>query len=52
MKSFNKSLYFLFGGIFLFSSCEDFLNKEPIDAVTPETYLMTDGQMPIWELMH
>ena len=45
MKSFNKSLYFLFGGIFLFSSCEDFLNKEPIDAVTPETYLMTDADL-------
>lgn len=45
MKSINKYIVSLTSSLLLFSSCEDFLNKEPIDAVTPETYLMTDADL-------
>lgn len=43
----NKYTLILAGGLSLFmmTSCNDFLDREPLDAITPETFLWNDADM-------
>lgn len=50
MKLFNKYAFLLTGSLMLLSSCNDYLDKEPIDAVTPDTYLRTDADLGAYAL--
>ncbi|CAK7083975.1 MAG: hypothetical protein PARBA_03724 [Parabacteroides sp.] len=50
MKVFNKYTVLLAGGLMLLSSCNDYLNKEPIDAITPETYLYSEADLGSYAL--
>ena len=35
----------LLAGASLLTSCEDFLDREPLDSVTPDTYLKNESQL-------
>lgn len=51
MKLFNKYIILLAIGMVVFSSCsKDFLDKEPIDQVTPDNYLWTDADLGAYAL--
>lgn len=50
MKAFNKYILLLAGGLTLLSSCNDFLDKMPLDAVTPDTYLRTADDLAAYAL--
>lgn len=41
----NKYTLLLAGSLAFMSSCNDFLDKEPLDAITPETFLWNDADM-------
>lgn len=45
MKLLIKYTFVLVSGLMFFSSCDDFLDKQPIDAVTPNTYLRSDADL-------
>ena len=38
-------LLIILGCVILFSSCEDFLNKEPLDQLSPAEYLTTESNI-------
>lgn len=50
MKLFNKYAMLLAGSLMLLPSCNDFLDKTPIDAVTPDTYLWSDADLGAYAL--
>lgn len=50
MKLFNKYAILLAGSLMLLPSCNDFLDKTPIDAVTPDTYLWSDADLGAYAL--
>lgn len=50
MKLVNKYIFLLAGSLMLLPSCNDFLDKEPIDTVTPDNFLMTDGDLSAYAL--
>lgn len=45
-----KYILLLVGGLFALSSCNDFLDIEPLDQVTPDTYLFTDADLSAYAL--
>lgn len=45
-----KYILLLVGGLLALSSCNDFLDKEPLDQVTPDTYLLTDADLSAYAL--
>lgn len=45
-----KHILLLAGGLLTLSSCNDFLDKEPLDQVTPNTYLWTDADLSAYAL--
>lgn len=49
MKSIKYALL-LAGGLVMLSSCNDYLDREPLDAVTPNTYLWTDADLSAYAL--
>lgn len=49
MKILNKYAVILVGGMMI-SSCNDFLDKNPIDSVTPDTYLWSDADLSAYAL--
>lgn len=50
MKLFNKYIALLVVNLISLSSCNDFLDKEPIDTVTPDTYLWSDADLGAYAL--
>lgn len=51
MKLFNKHIVLLAISMVVFSSCsKDFLDREPIDQVTPDNYLWTDADLGAYAL--
>ena len=50
MKLFNKYAILLAGSLMLLPSCNDFLDKTPIAAVTPDTYLWSDADLGAYAL--
>ncbi|WP_430811001.1 MULTISPECIES: RagB/SusD family nutrient uptake outer membrane protein [unclassified Carboxylicivirga] len=50
MKLFNKYTLLSLVTVVLMSSCNDFLDREPIDQVTPDTYLRTDADLGAYAL--
>lgn len=51
MKSFNKHLFLLAISLVFFSSCEkDFLDRKPIDQITPDSYLRSDADLGAYAL--
>ena len=38
MKKIIKYLFLLTGGSFILASCNDFLDREPLDSVTPDNF--------------
>lgn len=49
MKSIKYTLL-LAGGLIMLSSCNDFLDRNPLDQVTPSTYLWTDADLSAYAL--
>jgi len=45
MKTLNKYLFILAGGLVGLTSCNDFLDLEPLDKVTPNNYLWTEADL-------
>ena len=45
MKTLNKYLFILAGGLVGLSSCNDFLDLEPLDKVTPNNYLWSEADL-------
>ncbi len=45
MKTLNKYLFILAGGLIGLTSCNDFLDLEPLDKVTPNNYLWTEADL-------
>ncbi|MEG1616718.1 MAG: RagB/SusD family nutrient uptake outer membrane protein [Bacteroidales bacterium] len=52
MNFLNKKLAysFLMLGAMSFTSCEDFLTREPLDQITPEQYLRTEADLATYSL--
>ena len=50
MKLFNKYAILLASSLMLLPSCNDFLDKTPIAAVTPDTYLWSDADLGAYAL--
>ena len=46
MKKIIKYLFLLTGGSFILASCNDFLDREPLDSVTPDNFFFTENLMP------
>ena len=40
----------LLAGASLLTSCEDFLDREPLDSVTPDTYLKNESQLAAYAI--
>ncbi|MBS2210966.1 RagB/SusD family nutrient uptake outer membrane protein [Carboxylicivirga mesophila] len=53
-KNTIKLFAYLLGGLALgaFSSCNDFLDREPLDQVTPEVYLNAEDQLAAYAIAH
>lgn len=45
MKTLNKYLFILAGGLIGLSSCNDFLDLDPLDKVTPNNYLWSEADL-------
>ena len=45
MKAIYKSVALLFGAMSLFSSCEDFLTRDPQDSYLLEDFLNSDAKL-------
>lgn len=43
----NKYTLLLAGSLAFMSSCNDFLDKEPLDAITPETFLWNEDRKSV-----
>lgn len=52
MKAFGKYLFILAGGLTTLSSCNDFLDMEPLDAVTPETFFYSVSDYAAYAVAH
>ncbi|MCS2536339.1 RagB/SusD family nutrient uptake outer membrane protein [Bacteroides fragilis] len=44
MKKIIQYLFLLAGGSFILSSCNDFLDKEPLDSVTPDNFFFNEEE--------
>lgn len=52
MKTFTKYLLLLAGGAFALSSCNDFLDREPLDSVTPQDFFWTENDLAAYAVKH
>jgi len=53
MKKYNNKLFFYYVGVLslaLLSSCNDFLDRAPLDQVTPEVYLNAEDQLAAYAI--
>ena len=47
MKKIIKYLFLLTGGSFILTSCNDFLDREPLDSVTPDNFFFTENDLAL-----
>lgn len=47
-----KYLFLLTGGSFILASCNDFLDREPLDSVTPDNFFFTENDLAAYAVKH
>jgi len=53
MKAFNKYIILpLMVSLLVLTSCNDFLDREPLDEVTPDKYLWSDSELASYAVKH
>lgn len=52
MKTLTKYLLLLAGGMIGFSSCNDFLERTPLDSVTPDLFFGTENDLAAYAVKH
>lgn len=52
MKKIIKYLFLLIGGSFILASCNDFLDREPLDSVTPDNLFFTENDLAAYAVKH
>ena len=52
MKKIIKYLFLLTGGSFILASCNDFLDREPLDSVTPDNFFFTENDLAAYAVKH
>ena len=52
MKKIIQYLFLLAGGSFILSSCNDFLDKEPLDSVTPDNFFFNESDLAAYAVKH
>lgn len=52
MKKIIKYLFLLTGGSFILTSCNDFLDREPLDSVTPDNFFFTENDLAAYAVKH
>lgn len=52
MKSLAKYMLLILGGTMVLSSCDDFLDKQPLDSVTPNTFFYTENDIAAYAVKH
>ncbi|MCC8171018.1 MAG: RagB/SusD family nutrient uptake outer membrane protein [Parabacteroides sp.] len=52
MKTVNKPIFWLALGLVALSSCNDFLDREPLDRVTPDNFLWTEDDLASYAVKH
>lgn len=52
MKALTRYLFLLAGGLTTLSSCNDFLDREPLDEVTPETFFYNENDLAAYAVKH
>lgn len=52
MKKFTKYLFILAGGVIGLSSCNDFLERTPLDSVTPDNFFGTESDLAAYAVKH
>lgn len=52
MKKIIQNILFLVGGGILLLSCNDFLDREPLDSVTPDNFFYTENDLAAYAVKH
>ena len=52
MKKIFQYLFLLTGGSLILSSCNDFLDREPLDSVTPDNFFFTENDLAAYAVKH
>lgn len=52
MKTWNKYLLLLAGGLVGLTSCNDFLDRQPLDQVTPDNFLKSELDLAAYAIKH
>lgn len=52
MKNFAKYLFLMAGSCIVLPSCNDFLDREPLDSVTPDKFFQTEGNLAAYAVKH
>ena len=52
MKKIIQYLFLLAGGSFILSSCNDFLDKEPLDSVIPDNFFFNESDLAAYAVKH
>ncbi len=52
MKTWNKYLTIILGGLLGLTSCNDFLDLKPLDKITPDNFLWTESDLASYAVKH
>lgn len=52
MKNFAKYIFLIMGSSMLLPSCNDFLDREPLDSVTPADFFKNEGDLAAYAVKH
>lgn len=52
MKNFAKYLFVLMGGTVILPSCNDFLDREPLDSVVPSVFFQNENDLAAYAIKH
>lgn len=52
MKRFAKYLFLIMGSAMILPSCNDFLDREPLDSVTPDNFFYAEGDLAAYAVKH
>lgn len=52
MKKIIQYLFLLTGGSFILSSCNDFLDRQPLDSITPDNFFYTENDLAAYAVKH
>lgn len=52
MKKIIQYLFLLAGGSLTLVSCNDFLDREPLDSVTPDNFFYTENDLAAYAVKH